>query len=331
MLKHASDFTPHRFSTLEVPERHRLPMWHEEFGRGVVRSVIEPLSSAPFRAEATLRALPGMRTIAWAGSPVRNRRTAALVADADAGIGLFINLGGEATASQRGRDVTLCRGDAVLIAHDPSVVIPSPVGFLGVIVPHAELALRVGNIDDRTMRLIPRRNEPLRLVRSYLRSLPQKLTLGSPALRSTVVRHIHDLVALTLSGSRGLSEGGLSALRAARLSAILDCIAADFQNPDLTVATVARREGISPRYLQYLLETSGTSFTARVNELRLQRALALLTDPRACGRRISDVALEVGFSDISHFNRLFRSRFGDTPSGTRARRRSMNETRRMPR
>jgi AraC-like DNA-binding protein len=321
MRERVADFAPHRFSTRELPERHRLPMWHEEFGRGVVRCVIEPLSDVPFRAEATLRALPGMRTIAWAGSPVRNRRTAALSADGDAGIGLFINLGSAATASQRGRDVTLRQGDAVLIGHDPSVVVPSPVGFLGVIVPHAALALRVGDIDDRTMRLISRRNEPLRLVRSYLRSFPQKLILGSPTLRSTVVSHVHDLAALTLSRPRVVGGEGLSAVRAARLAAILDRIAEDFQDPDLTVATIARREGISPRYLQYLLETSGASFTARVNELRLQRAFALLTDPRECWRRISDVALEAGFSDISHFNRLFRSRFGDTPSGARARRR----------
>ena len=318
MRERVADFAPHRFSTCEFPERHRLPIWHEEFGRGVLRVVIEPLSDVPFRAEATLRALPGMRTIAWAGSPVHNRRTAALTADGDANIGLFVNLGSRATASQRGRDVTLRPGDAVLIGHDPSVVIPSPVGFLGVIVPHAALASRVGDIDDRTMRLIPRRNEPLRLVRSYLRSLPQKLILGSPALRSTVVSHIHDLVALTLSQPRVMGEDGLSAVRAARLAAILDRIAEDFHNPNLTVAMIARREGISPRYVQYLLETSGTSFTARVNELRLQRAIALLTDPRERARRISDVALEAGFSDISHFNRLFRSRFGDTPGGTRA-------------
>src|SRR5690348_8727371 len=213
-----ADFAAHRLSTRAFPERHRLPMWHEEFGRGVVRCVIEPLSDVPFRAEATLRALPGVRTIAWAGSPVRNRRTAALTADGDASIGLFVNLGSAAMASQRGRDVRLRPGDAVLIGHDPAVVIPSPVGFLGVIVPHAALASRLSDIDDRTMRLIPRPNEPLRLVRRYLRSLPKKLSLGSPALRSTVASHIHDLVALALSPQRIMGEQGLSAVRAVRLA-----------------------------------------------------------------------------------------------------------------
>jgi transcriptional regulator GlxA family with amidase domain len=30
------------------------------------------------------------------------------------------------------------------------------------------------------------------------------------------------------------------------------------------------------------------------------------------------IGIEAGFSDISHFNRLFRWRFGDTPKGVRA-------------
>ena len=73
---------------------------------------------------------------------------------------------------------------------------------------------------------------------------------------------------------------------------------------------------ISPRCVQRLLEMSGTSFTEQVNELRLQRAYILLA--RESKSRISDIALQAGFSDISHFNRLFRSRFGDTPKGVRA-------------
>jgi AraC-like DNA-binding protein len=36
-------------------------------------------------------------------------------------------------------------------------------------------------------------------------------------------------------------------------------------------------------------------------------------------KRISDIAIEAGFSDLSYFNRLFRSRFGDAPGGVRRR------------
>jgi transcriptional regulator GlxA family with amidase domain len=67
-----------------------------------------------------------------------------------------------------------------------------------------------------------------------------------------------------------------------------------------------------------LLKTSGTSFTAYVTELRLNHAFGLLAAQGKSDLRICDVALQAGFSDIAHFNRLFRSRFGDTPKGVRA-------------
>jgi AraC-like DNA-binding protein len=65
----------------------------------------------------------------------------------------------------------------------------------------------------------------------------------------------------------------------------------------LSSMKVAKNMRISPRYVQRLLEMSGTSFTEQVNELRLQRAYILLA--RENKSRISDVALQAGFSDIS--------------------------------
>jgi AraC-like DNA-binding protein len=76
--------------------------------------------------------------------------------------------------------------------------------------------------------------------------------------------------------------------------------------------------GFSTRYLQRLLKTSGTSFTTQVTEVRLKHAFMLLTAQDSSDVRICDVALRAGFSDVSHFNRLFHSRFGDTPKGVRA-------------
>jgi AraC-like DNA-binding protein len=316
MASNAADFAAIRFSTDHMPERDRLPIWREEFARGLVRVDIEPLSERPFRAEATLRALPGMRSMICSGSAARFLRTPELAAKGDDSVGLVVNLGKRAIASQRGRELVLGRGDAVLfLTHEPALL--TSTSHLGLLFPRAPLAARVNDINDASMRLIPRGTQSLQLLISYMNALHDKPALDPPKLRRTVVRHIHDLTALVLGPQRALGEGGLTAVSAARLQVALRHIAESFHEPDLTVAAIARRQQVSPRYLQRLLETTGMSFTARVNELRMQRAFALLTE--AHKRRISDVALQSGFSDISHFNRLFRTRFGDTPRGTRAR------------
>jgi AraC-like DNA-binding protein len=152
---------------------------------------------------------------------------------------------------------------------------------------------------------------------AYLKSAFNESVLAAPKLRDAVVAHIHDLVALAIGECAPLGESSASAVVAARHSAVLDYIAAHFQEPGLNVEIVARCQGISPRYLQRLMASSGSSFTGHVNELRLQWALKLLTEARASAQLISDIALEVGFSDVSHFNRLFRARFGDSPRGVR--------------
>ena len=51
---------------------------------------------------------------------------------------------------------------------------------------------------------------------------------------------------------------------------------------------------------------------------RLACAHRLLTDPRLAAEKISSIAVDAGFGDLSYFNRAFRRRFGETPSGIRA-------------
>ena len=64
-----------------------------------------------------------------------------------------------------------------------------------------------------------------------------------------------------------------------------------------------------------LFEAEGTTFSAYVLEQRLLEALRRLLDPRLDTQAISQIAYAAGFVDLSHFNRSFRMRFGDTPSG----------------
>ena len=44
----------------------------------------------------------------------------------------------------------------------------------------------------------------------------------------------------------------------------------------------------------------------------------MLSDPRLAERTISAIAYDAGFGDLSHFNRAFHRRYGETPSDVRA-------------
>ena len=109
-------------------------------------------------------------------------------------------------------------------------------------------------------------------------------------------------------------EDGLGA----KARAILAEVARRFSDPNFDLDNVAGALGLSRRYVQKLLKGTGKSFTEHVAGCRLERAFAMLTDPRHLHLPITDIAFAVGFGDVSHFNRMFHKRFGETPSGVRA-------------
>jgi AraC-like DNA-binding protein len=55
-----------------------------------------------------------------------------------------------------------------------------------------------------------------------------------------------------------------------------------------------------------------------VLERRLAAARRMLTDPRQAYRSITSVAFDVGFADLSYFNRTFRRRYAATPTEARS-------------
>lgn len=81
--------------------------------------------------------------------------------------------------------------------------------------------------------------------------------------------------------------------------------------------TVARRQGVTPRYIHKLLERDGMSLSALVLDRRLVQAHRMLRGAAATPLSISSVAFGLGFGDLSYFNRAFRRRYGATPSEIR--------------
>ena len=130
---------------------------------------IEFLSDGPFEAEATLRALPGLRTMACVTSLQRMHRTRALVADGDDDLALLINGGGALAPSQLGREASLGAGDAVLTLNaEPSAMIYSDCPWRCSF--RAPRWRRWWPTRGRGHALIPHDNDALRLLTAISRS-----------------------------------------------------------------------------------------------------------------------------------------------------------------
>lgn len=179
----------------------------------------------------------------------------------------------------------------------------------------------VANVEDLLALPISRGNEALGYLSHYLSLLfNPNVALLDQQLIAHVDNTIFDLVVLLLGANRDAEAiARRRGLRAVRLREILSDIDRGYSNPAFSARAVAERLGLSVRYVYELAHETGIGFSDRVLELRLQRARALLEDPRHDGLKVSDIALMVGFNEVSHFNRCFRRRFGITPTGARGR------------
>jgi len=308
------------FSTAHLPERDRIAIWREVLGRSVLRLDIEPLPEVPFFAEVKLQTSAGFAIASLAASGTRERRTRELVADGNDVYGLALNLSGPFVASHRGRDATLGRGDALLVSSAETGTFTRPIlgRSMALAVPRAALTALVPNADDGLGKLIPANREALKLLTAYLGTMKDVDTSTSPALQRAVANHICDLVALAIGASGDAAEFACGrGARAARLAAIKTDIDRSLGNRGLAVSDIALRHGVTPRQVQRLFEAEGSTFSEYLLDRRLDAARRMLGDPRR-GSTISAIAFDVGFGDLSYFNRTFRRRYGAAPSEIRA-------------
>ena len=200
-------------------------------------------------------------------------------------------------------------GDGMLLVYrHPSRVHFRQATYLSLRVPLGALAMLV-DVESAAGRRIRGDTAPLQLLRRYVASLPERLT--DPALGGLVATHVHDLMALAIGATgegREIARG--RGVRAARLAAIEADLTLD---ASLSIDEIARRQGVTTRYVQILFEDAGTTFGEFVTARRLDAARAMLRSPRYAQWSVAGIAFEAGFKDLSHFNRRFRQRFGLTP------------------
>ncbi len=268
--------------------------------------------------------LPNLGVVTSELSPVRIARTRAMMRDGNDNLRLVIlrQSAGSAPAAHLGREVAVEPGSAVLLSNcDPNAITftASRSRMISLNLACKTLRPLLRDFDAVLAHTIPQQIAPLRLLATYIEALLAEPAPPNVEFAQKAVAHIYDLAALAMGATRDTAEVAYNrGLAAARLREIKSDVAASLSRDDLSVIEIARRQRVTPRYVQMLFENEGTTFTEFVRNARLNRAYQMLTDQRLAGRSISAIAFEAGFNDLSYFNRTFRRQFGGTPSDVRA-------------
>jgi len=99
-------------------------------------------------------------------------------------------------------------------------------------------------------------------------------------------------------------------------AAILQYLASQYANPDISVETTALHTGTNRTKVNEVLKAEfGYTFSGYLNKLRLTEAARLLAEKDSA--TVAEIAYSVGYANVSYFNKLFKQEYGCTPKASR--------------
>ena len=295
----------------------RYEAWREEFCRHFCRLDAAPTAEERIECTMEISQIGSLSFGETHGSSGSFRRTRSLLSDGCDDIVLLTAVEGEVLAVQRGRSIELRPSEMCLLSldHIGESSLSEASGYTALRMPRRDLMAVYKNIEDRLARPIEASAAMRGLVGAYstlCAGMGPGLELAS---QHAMTQHILELVGLMMearsdipSPTSGRGHGQ------ARLQLIQAHVLKNLNDRSLTVTAVARHACMSPRQVQRLFEQAGLTFSEFVLEQRLRLACRLLVNGSGRWEKISGVAYEAGFDDLSYFHRCFRKRFGASPA-----------------
>jgi AraC-like DNA-binding protein len=107
----------------------------------------------------------------------------------------------------------------------------------------------------------------------------------------------------------------ITSYREQDLTRVREFIESHYSNPEISTRMLYKSLGIPPeKVFTLVLNEYGLTFKQLINKMRIEEAKRLLQESDL---RITDIAMNVGFNELTYFNRLFKKYEKMTPSGFR--------------
>lgn len=157
-----------------------------------------------------------------------------------------------------------------------------------------------------------------RIITPYLAALGSTLDLLDAPTAAQLTDNAMDLLRALLAAS--MDVAAVAASPEWRLNQrIHDFIDEHLADAELSPTMVARASHISTRKLHSLFRSYGTTVNLYIRSRRLEKCYLALSDSIDSGLTVAAIGARWGFTDASHFNRVFKQVYRETPGAVRRR------------
>lgn len=311
------------YSTDAVPANERFDFWHEQVLRGLY--TIAPADEAPLFA-ARLMSFSGTRPdsddrpelFQHTGSALfAHRDDAHIRRDGGDYISLYFTVkSNNSSISHANLDQHRLRAGDMMILDiaRPFEVRRSNHRVISLYMSRACVRAACGDPGSLGGRFLPRGGMP-DMLRAHLQNAMDQAPLLSPAQLVLAVNIASDM-ALSIMQAAQPARHEIEAITGLYHAAMM-LIARDCTNPALNPAAIAAALGCSRASLYRAFHQQQKTIADAIWAARLARAHGLLRDPASRGWPVSDISFSSGFQEISTFNKMFRIKYGMTPSDMR--------------
>jgi AraC-like DNA-binding protein len=300
----------------DIADEARTPLERRLPWKTVQRDSLGPFREAPFESKAILQMQPHLGLMSCFDPAPRWTMPENGSAEAGCDTLLVRPSDGAVTVEQHGRRQTCLQREAIILdAQQSATFIMHGVSRIDCLVLPGRADSTIG------LRHIAQNNGALIVLGNYAAAVMRGLLpMSSAALTALAIDYMGALVAAMIKEADDPARS--EATRHDRPTLSLLSIKADIEaglgQPTLSLEQLATTHGVTARYFQKLFEAEGRTFSDYLLERRLERAYQALRNRREASRSVSSIAFDVGFGDLSYFNRTFKKRFGATPRDVRA-------------
>lgn len=318
------------FSIDALPQMRREAAWRDAVCDAFVRLECTPDASAPLHGRLEAGLLGDLHVARVTSSPQRVERTAARAAQDDqAFVLLSLQYRGRTVVRQGASEAVLTPGCIAFYDTARPYTLSLPTDFDQIVLhlPRDLVSARVPHGLDHMAQKLSAVNP---FAQTIIALGPQLLTMmntARPGMAARTAAAAVELISLALDSLGDDADVQRQTLEPPRAPGAVadalawrtrDLICRQLDDALLTPSLLASQLHVSLRRLQEVFHSKGTTLSNCIWEARLEFARGLLVVASERQESVSTIAMRSGFSDVAHFCRRFKQRYGLPPSEYRA-------------